>query len=62
MLPTVFKILVRSKLDHEEEFLYYEGDRVLEQDAQRGCGESFYVGIQDPPGHFHVWSTVGSLL
>jgi len=36
--------------EHEEELLPSEHDGALEQAAQGGCGFSFSVDIQDPPG------------
>jgi len=35
--------------EHEEE-LHSEGDKALDKVAQRGCGISFFGGIQDPTG------------
>ena len=48
---------VRS--EHEEELLHSEGDRALEQVAQRVCGFSFSGDIQDPPGQGLVQPAVG---
>ena len=41
-------------IEHEKDFLYFEGDRALEleQVAQRDCGVSFSEDIQNPPGCF----------
>ena len=39
-----------------------KGDRALEQVAQRGCGVSFYGGIQDPAGCLPVQTMVGHVL
>jgi len=43
-----------------EELLHGEGDGVLEQAAQVGCGFSFSGDIEDPPGHLPVQPAVGA--
>ena len=45
--------------EHEEELLHCEGDGVLEQAAQGGCGIPFSGDIQDPPGCSPVQPAVG---
>ena len=47
---------------YDNEFLYFESDRALEQAAKKGCGVSFSGDIQNPPGHFLAQPTVGNLL
>lgn len=37
--------------EHEETLLYCEGDQVLMQGAQRGCGISILGNISSPSGH-----------
>jgi len=45
--------------EREKELLHSEGDRVLEQAAQGGCGVSFSGDIQDLPGQGPVQPAVG---
>jgi len=51
-----------TNINPEEEFIFSEGDRALEQAAQRGCGVSFSGSIQDPSGRLPLQPIVGSLL
>jgi len=46
----------------EEEILYCEDSRALEQAAHKGYGVSFSEDTQDLSGHFPVQSTVGNPL
>jgi len=48
-----------SRYLHEEEHLYFEGDRALEQAALEGCGVSFSVDIQHLPGRSPVQPALG---
>jgi len=48
--------------EHDAKLLYLEGDRALEQAAQRGCGVSFSGGTQNPYGYFPTQPAEGNLL
>ena len=45
--------------EHEEELPYSEGEKALEQAAQRGCGVFFSEGIQNLPGRGPVQPALG---
>jgi len=45
--------------EHEGERLYSEGDKALEQTAQRDCGVSFSGDIKDLPGQGPVRPALG---
>ncbi|GAB0207908.1 mitochondrial enolase superfamily member 1 [Grus japonensis] len=51
--------LEHKKFHLEEKLLHFEGDRALEQVAQRGCGVSFSGDIQNPPGCNPVQPALG---
>ena len=55
------KMECKIPYEHERKNLYYEGDRALEQAAQRGCAVCFSGDSQDLPGCFPAQSTVGNL-
>lgn len=48
---------LEASYKHEEEFLYCEGDRALDQAAQKGDGVSFCGDIPNTPGCFPVEPT-----
>ena len=47
--------------EHEKD-LHFEGDRALKQVAQKGCGVSSSVDIQNPRRFFPLQLAVGNLL
>ena len=46
-------------LEHEEN-LCFEGDKALEQPAQKGCGVSFSGNIRNSSGHFPLQPAEGT--
>ena len=60
--PKISGINQKAASNMRENFVMLKGDGALEQVSQRGCGVSFYGGIQDLSGCLSMLPIVGYLL